>query len=83
MTTAAPTFSQIKAQVAAIRKNCPDARVIGIRAQGRWTSDRQKQDGVEAYLIEQCDSPLAMRIALREVNDDPTIKVLITSLDDR
>lgn len=82
MSTAAPTFSQIKAQVAAIRQKSPDARVIGIRAQGRWTGDRQKQDGAETYLIEQCDSPLAMRIALGEANDAWTIKVLITSLDE-
>ena len=82
MSTAAPTFSQIKAQVAAIRQKSPDARVIGIRAQGRWTGDRQKQDGAETYLIEQCDSPLAMRIALGEANDTWTIKVLITSLDE-
>ena len=39
MTTAAPTFPQIKAQVAAIRQKVPDARVIGIRAAGRWTGD--------------------------------------------
>ena len=37
MTATAPTFSQIKAQVAAIRKKLPEARVIGIarRALGR------------------------------------------------
>jgi hypothetical protein len=63
MTTAAPTFSQIKAQVAAIRQKIPHARTIGIRASGRWTGERRKQDGGETFLIEQCDSPLAMRIA--------------------
>ena len=65
MTATAPTFSQIKAQVAAIRKKLPEARVIGIRSPGRWTGGRTRQDGEETYVIEQCDSPLALRIALR------------------
>ena len=82
MTPAAPTFSQIKAQVAAIRQKIPDARAIGIHASGRWTGDRHKQDGAETYLIEQCDSPLAVRIVLREHVDDQTIKVLITNLEE-
>ena len=34
MATTAPTFSQIRAQVAAIRRKLPEARVIGIRARG-------------------------------------------------
>ena len=34
MSTASPTFSQLKAQVAAIRQKVPQARVIGIRAAG-------------------------------------------------
>ena len=83
MTSAAPTFSQIKAQVAAIRQKIPNARVIGIRASGRWTGERHKQDGPETYLIDQCDSPLAMRIALREPDGEGTTKVLITGLDDK
>ncbi len=32
MTATGPTFSQIKAQAAAIRRKLPEARVIGIRA---------------------------------------------------
>lgn len=82
MSTAAPTFSQIKAQVAAVRKKIPQARVIGIQAAGRWTGDRLKADAEETYLIEQCDSPLAMRIVLREDAGEVT-KVIITGLDDR
>lgn len=78
----APTFSQIKAQVAAIRQNNPDARMIGIRALGRWSGDRVQQDGSDLYWIEQCDSPLALRIALREPHPNGTIKVLLTSLEE-
>jgi hypothetical protein len=83
VTLSAPTFSQIKAQVAAIRKSVPHKRTIGIRSTGRWTGERQRSDGGETYLIEQCDSPLAMRIALRQSTDGQTIKVLITPLEER
>ena len=60
-----PTFSQIKAQVTAIRQKEPKARVIGIRAAGRWTGERMKHDGTESFRIEQCDSPLHMRMVLQ------------------
>jgi hypothetical protein len=82
MTQAAPTFKQIKAQVAAIRKKIPNTRSIGIRAKAKWTGEARQEDGGETYLIHQCDSPLAMRLALREGEVGVT-KVLITDLDDR
>jgi hypothetical protein len=81
--TTAPTFSQIRAQVAAIRRKLPEARVIGIRAPGRWTGERIKRKGDETYWIEQCDSPLALRIALREEVGPSTTKVLITNLGEK
>ena len=83
MSTASPTFSQLKAQVAAIRQKVPQARVIGIQAAGRWTAERQRRDGEQSYLIQQCDSPLAMRLALREPADEATTKILITPLEDK
>src|SRR5206468_8736047 len=83
MATTAPTFSQIRAQVAAIRSKLPEARVIGIRSPGRWTGERIKRHGEETYVIEQCDSPLALRIALREEDGPTTTKVLITSLGEK
>ena len=43
--------------------------MIGIRAPGRWTGERVKRDGDETYVIEQCDSPLALRIALSRARD--------------
>ena len=57
--------------------------MIGIRAPGRWTGERMKKDGEETYLIEQCDSPLAIRIALRDDGGPTTTKVLITTLDEK
>lgn len=83
MTAAVPSFSQIKTRVATIRQKVPQARVIGIHSLGRWTGDSAKPDGEENYRIIQCDSPLAMRLALRQPVDDRTIKVLITPLEDK
>lgn len=83
MSTASPTFSQLKAQVAAIHQKVPQARVIGIRTAGRWTAERRKREGEQSYLIQQCDSPLAMRQALRETVDEATTKILITPLEEK
>jgi hypothetical protein len=82
MTQAAPTFKQIKAQVAAIRKKIHNTRSVAIRAKARWTGTTRQEDGEETYLIYQCDSPLAMRLALREGGVGVT-KVLVTDLDER
>lgn len=84
MTAAAPTFSQIKAQVAAIRqKSSSSYEAIGIRTQGRWTGEQRREDGGDVYLVYQCDSPLALRLALREPTAEGTVKVLITGLDEQ
>ena len=83
MTTAAPTISQIKAQVAAIRRKVPDAYAIGIHAVGRWTGPSEYRDGEELFRIAQCDSPLALRIALRSDLRDASTTVIVTSLEDR
>lgn len=83
MSTASPTFSQIKAQVAAIRDKLPKARVIGIQSTARWSGQPVQQDGDHAYAIYQCDSPLEMRFALREPTNEATTKVLITSVDEK
>jgi hypothetical protein len=83
VSTASPTFSQLKARVATIRQKVPQARVIGIRASGRWTAERQKREGDQSYLIQQCDSPLAMRLALREPTDEAATKILITPLEEK
>ncbi len=76
-----PTFSQIKAQVAAIRKAVPNTRTVAIRSRTKWTGEVVQRDGEEVYRIHQCDSPLAMRIALHQADESATT-VLITDLDD-
>ena len=81
MTT--PSFSQIKAQVAAIRQKVPQARVIGIHSLARWTEAPRQQDGEQDYVIHQCDSPLSFRLALRQRAAENTTQVLITSLEEK
>ncbi len=83
MSAAAPTFSQIKAQVAAIPEKSREGKAIGIRSFERWTDEPVKRDGDRVYRIHQCDSPLAMRIALRQPVAEPGTTVLITPLDEK
>ena len=75
------TFVQIKAQVAAIRKKIPGTKSIAIRSKAKWSGNSSYEDNGEVFHIHQCDSPLAMRLALRESGDERTI-VLVTDLDD-
>jgi hypothetical protein len=75
-----PTFSQIRAQVAAIRKHAGDARVFGIQSAGRWAGEPRQTFGDDTYDIVQCDSPLAMRVALQEEAADATATVLVTQI---
>lgn len=87
---AAPTFSQIRAQVDAILTRSRSSRdsVIGIQAEGRWTGDREQQKGGWRYLIDQCDSPLEIRLVLQsaalqsseKANPPKTTQVIITPL---
>ena len=41
------------------------------------------EDGGDLYLVYQCDSPLALRLALREPAAEGAVKVLITGLDEQ
>ncbi len=82
MTQPAPSFGQIRARVQAVRRKVPDARVVGIQTQGRYSGDRLRTDGTETYRIEQCDSPLAARVALVDEESGITMTVLVTGLSD-
>ena len=79
--TKSVTFAQIKAQVAAIRKKLPGTKSIAIRSKAKWSGNSSYEDNGEVFQIHQCDSPLAMRLALRESGGERTT-VLITDLDD-
>jgi hypothetical protein len=83
MSQPSPTFNQIRAKVLAVRRKVQGARFFGIRSSVRYTGERMRQDGVDVYRIEQCDSPLAARIALLDEEPGATATVLITSLPDQ
>jgi hypothetical protein len=79
------SFNQIRAEVAALGRKKAVERPVGIRAPGQWLGEPVQSEGDTAYLIRQCDSPLAMRLALREKapTDKPhAVKVIVTNLDD-
>ena len=83
--TAALSFNQIKAEVTALGRKKAVERPIGIRAPGRWIGEAVHTDGDAGYLIRQCDSPLAMRLALREPPPPELsrfVKVIVTNLSD-
>ena len=81
MKATAPTFNQIRAQVAAIRKRAGEGhRVFGIQTTGRWSAPPIQQAGGETYHVIQCDSSLAMRAALQDHDPNEVTKVLLTSL---
>lgn len=75
------TFSQIKAQVAAIRKK-KDVGIVGIQTTDKWAGTNQLQDGDDIYRIHQCDSPLAVRLALRQREPEVTVQVILTALEE-
>jgi hypothetical protein len=79
------TFPLIRAQVEAIRKKIPEATVFGIHSPSRWIGEPIQQDGEETFLVRQCDSPLEMRLALRETASTTpfSTRVLVTRLQDQ
>lgn len=82
MSTTELTLPLICAQVEAIRKKVPGATIFGIHSPSRWLGESVNSVGEETFLIRQCDSPLAMRMALREEISDVSTRVLVTSLHD-
>jgi hypothetical protein len=83
MTQPAPSFGQIRARVQAVRRKVSDARVVGIQTPGRYAGERLRAAGVETYCIEQCDSPLAARVALVHEEPGVDVTVLVTGLSDQ
>ena len=83
MTQPAPSFSQIRARVQAVRRKERDARIVGIQTPGRYAGERLRPDGPETYRIEQCDSPLAARVVLVDEEPGVTVTVLVTGLSEQ
>jgi hypothetical protein len=79
------SFNQIRAEVAALRRKRSVDKPVGIRSSSRWLGPDIQADGDITYTISQCDSPLALRQALRRPaagNGPAHVRVVVTSLDD-
>ncbi len=78
-----PSVSQIRAQIEAVLDRDPDASVVAIRADraSDWPGDLSV--GQRRFRMRWCESPLAVRLALRERNDDGASgSVILTPLSD-
>ena len=78
------SFNQIRAEVALLDAKRPIERAVGIRSSARWLGEPVQTDGTTSYLIRQCDSPLSLRLALREplpAGGGRAIRVLVTDVD--
>ena len=82
MTAAAPTVGQIKARLATIPEKSRRGKAIGIHCPGRWPGASTVEVEGHEFVIHQCNSPLEMRMVLREPIAASATKVLITSLRD-
>lgn len=83
--TASLSFQQIKAEVTALDRKRTVEKPVGIRATSRWLGEPLHTDGDVGYAIHQCDSPLAIRKALREEKPSGcrrVLQVIVTALPD-
>jgi hypothetical protein len=76
-----PTPAQVAAQVAWIRGQRPEARIIGIFTPGSWSGGRTLQVNGETFPVVFCTSVLHVSDVLTsQVGDHPPL-VIITTLD--
>lgn len=82
MTSSAPTFGQIRAQVSAIKRQPghADARIFGIHSMTRYVGEPRLVHGEQSFEILQCDSELAMRAAMQDIDAGVSAKVIVTGL---
>lgn len=82
MSLATLSASQIRAQVSAIRNKFPQARIIGIKTNGRWTGGENLTIGDAEYRVAQCDSVLQIRETLLTQKTEQPPLVVVTNLDE-
>lgn len=79
------SFNQIRAEVAALSRRKPIQRPLGIRTSARWLGEPVQVDGETAFVVSQCDSPLALRLALKAPpppGKAGALRIVVTNLDD-
>jgi hypothetical protein len=79
--TMEPTPAQVAAQVALIRGQRPEARIIGIFTQGSWSGGRTLQVNGETFPVAFCTSVLQVSDVLISQASDHLPLVIITNLD--
>ena len=80
--TMGPTPEQVAAQVAIIRRQRPEARVIGIAVAGAWRGGQELRINGETLPVAFCASALQVSdVLVSHTSSGPPV-VLITNLDD-
>jgi hypothetical protein len=80
--TMGPTPEQVATQVAMIRRQRPEGRVIGIHAPGTWLGGSELKVDRECLPIAFCTSALQISEALMSQDTDGRPLVIITNLED-
>ena len=76
------TLNQIRAQVTAIRKKAPDAKILGLRAMQRWDGPGKFELAGTNHRILQGNSELQIRELLAERSSAGEPLVLLTPLQE-
>ena len=77
-----PTPDQVAAQVAAVVKNRPASRVVGIHSVGAWTGGDTLVVNGSRWSVRVCHSPLEMSERLSSIQDGDGL-VILTPLSDQ
>lgn len=56
-------------------------RVVGVRSSSSWSGDNESEINGVRYCIRQCNSPLAVREAIRSATDG-AINIVVTNMDE-
>lgn len=80
--TMGPTPEQVATQVAMIRRQRPEARVIGIHTPGTWLGGAELKVDGECLAVAFCASALHISEALMSHDADGPSLVIITNLED-
>ncbi len=76
-----PTPEQVATQVAAMVKNRPDARIVGIYSTGAWAGDESIVVNGSRWLVAVCRSPLEISERLSSIGEDDGLIILTPLLD--
>ncbi len=82
MSLANPTSAQVQAQVRNLRSKAIKDRLIGLRSLQPYLGEPRLEVDREIIEVVQCDSPLALREAMRRELPENTSRVLVTPLDE-